>query len=68
MYNAQQTTSTTSYSSHSYASGAATLAAVLTYIMCIAVFFLWALFFTVIAWIMACVVSLIQQSQFYSVV
>ena len=58
VYNAQPTTSTASYSSRSYASGAAILAAVLTYV-CIAMFFWWAIFFTVIAWIMACVVSMI---------
>ena len=58
MYNAQQTAPATSYSSRSYASGAAALAAALTY-LCTAVFFWWAIFFTVPAWIMACVVSLI---------
>lgn len=66
--NAQQTTSAivTSHSRRSYASGAATLAAVLTYI-CFASFFLWAIFFTTIAWILACAVSPILQSQFHSI-
>ena len=61
VYNAQQsmTTSTTTTYSRSYAAGAATLAACLTY-TCTAMFFLWAIFFTVIAWNLACVLSLVN--------